>query len=425
MPLYPWGVSNFVDECNICTRAGDGGAGCVSTRREAHVPLGGPDGGDGGDGGSVWLEADRNVASLLAFRDHPHRIAGNGTHGSGGGRHGKAAGDLTVKVPEGTTVLDRGNGELMVQLNNHGDRWLAARAGVGGKGNARFLSNKRRAPMFAEQGERGEEIWYRLELKLFADVALVGFPNAGKSTLISVVSAAKPKIADYPFTTLEPNLGVVRLDDRTEFVMADIPGLIEGASEGVGLGHQFLRHVERARVLLFLVDLSAVDGAPPAEQLRILRHELEAYRPDLLERPCLVVGSKSDVLQASDWGDQAEVDFEISSVSRQGLQPVLWKLAELVTEAKGNEDPNEGFVIHRPEAEGVEIVREDDAGYRVVGRAAERAVALSDLGNIGALDYARQRLTKIGVTKALKRAGIREGETVRIGDFEFEYEEDL
>ena len=165
--------------------------------------------------------------------------------------------------------------------------------------------------------------------------------------------------------------------------------------------------------------------APPAEQLRILRHELEAYRPDLLERPCLVVGSKSDVLQASDWGAQAEVDFEISSVSRQGLQPVLWKLAKLVNEAKGNEDPNEGFVIHRPEAEGVEIVREDDAGYRVVGRAAERAVALSDLGNIGALDYARQRLTKIGVTKALKRAGIREGETVRIGDFEFEYEEDL
>jgi GTP-binding protein len=373
----------------------------------------------------VWLEADRNVASLLAFRDHPHRIADGGTHGSGGGRHGRGATDLTVKVPEGTTVIDRESGEQLVQLNQHGDRWRAARAGEGGRGNARFLSNKRRAPSFAEQGERGEEIWYRLELKLFADVALVGFPNAGKSTLISVVSAAKPKIADYPFTTLEPNLGVVRLDNRTEFVMADIPGLIEGASEGIGLGHRFLRHVERARVLLYMLDLSAVDGASPAEQFRVLRQELEAYRPDLANRPHVVVGSKSDVLEAADWGDDAEVEFEISAVSNRGLMPVMWRLSELVAESKANDVQHVGFVIHRPEASGVEIVREDDAGYRVLGRPAERAVALSDINDIGALDFARQRLTKLGVTKALRRAGVREGDTVRVGDFEFEYEEDL
>ncbi len=418
-------MSNFVDETNLCTRAGNGGAGCVSVRRESHVPLGGPDGGDGGDGGDVWLEADRNVASLLAFRDHPHRIAGNGTHGSGGGRHGKSSPELVVKVPEGTLVLDHETHEELAQLNNHGDRWRAAAGGEGGRGNARFLSNKRRAPAFAEQGETGEEIWYRLELRLFADVALVGFPNCGKSTLISVVSAAKPKIADYPFTTLEPNLGVVQLDGDTEFVVADIPGLIEGASEGVGLGHQFLRHVERARVLLFLLDLSAIDGASPAEQLRVLRNELGAYQPDLLDRPAVVVGSKSDVLEATDWGDDAQVEFEISSVTNTGLQPLLWHVSGLIKEARANESKREGFTIHRPEPVGVEIIREDDAGYRVVGRSAERAVALSDLNDPGALEYSRYRLTSLGVDKALRKAGVREGDTVRIGDFEFDWEDDL
>lgn len=419
-------MSNFVDECNICVRAGDGGAGCVSVRREAHVPLGGPDGGDGGDGGGVWLEADRNVASLLAFRDHPHRIANSGTHGQGSGKHGRSAPDLVVKVPEGTTVLDHETHHELVQLNNHGDRWLAAKAGVGGRGNARFLSNSRRAPMFAEQGERGEEIWYRLELRLFADVALVGFPNAGKSTLISVISAAKPKIADYPFTTLEPNLGVVKLGDDAEFVVADIPGLIEGASDGVGLGHQFLRHVERARVLLYLLDLTAVDGASPRRQLEVLRAELGNYRPDLLERPSVVVGSKGDVLEAADWGDDAPVEFEIASVAHRGLEPLLWHLWSLVTESRRSEAEggSEGFVLHRPEASGVDVVREDDAGYRVIGRAAERAVALSDLTDDGALDYARSRLDRLGVVKALRRAGVREGDIVRIGDFEFEYEDD-
>ena len=263
----------FVDEVQVNVRGGDGGAGAVSFRREAHVPKGGPDGGDGGGGGDVVFEADRNVASLLAFRDHPHRRAPSGKHGSGNRRHGSTGAELIVSVPEGTVVRDR-DGTLLADLVHTGDRYVAARGGRGGRGNARFLSNARRAPSFAEQGEYGEERWLLLEVQLLADAALVGFPNVGKSTLISAVSAAKPKIADYPFTTLEPHLGVVRFQDH-EFVLADIPGLIEGAAEGRGLGHRFLRHVERARVLVIVLDLASPEQTPPAEQERVLLAELE------------------------------------------------------------------------------------------------------------------------------------------------------
>ncbi len=230
-----------------------------SFRREGPVVMGGPNGGDGGKGGDVWLVADRNVSSLLAFHDHPHRRAGDGVHGKGKDMHGKSGSDLIVHVPEGTVARDLYGGEVLADLVHHGDRWLAARGGRGGRGNARFLSNSRRAPSFAEQGEHGNEQWLKLDLKLMADVALVGFPNVGKSTFISTISAAKPKIADYPFTTLEPHLGVVSLDESTDFIVADIPGLIEGASEGKGLGHQFLRHIERARVLCVMVDLTALE----------------------------------------------------------------------------------------------------------------------------------------------------------------------
>jgi len=277
-------VPGFIDESGLHVKAGDGGAGQVSYRREAHVPKGGPDGGDGGKGGDVWLVADRNVASLLAFRDHPHRRATDGVHGQGKRKHGRNGEDINVAVPEGTIVKDQ-DGRLLADLVHEGDRYLSAEGGRGGRGNARFLSNRRRAPSFAEQGEVGQEHWLKLELKLMADVALVGFPNVGKSTLISVISAAKPKIADYPFTTLEPNLGVVRVDDTTDFIVADIPGLIEGASEGQGLGHQFLRHVERARVLCILLD-AAWDTAAlpePAEQERILLRELGCQRRHIVE----------------------------------------------------------------------------------------------------------------------------------------------
>ena len=292
-------MPGFVDQAQLHARAGDGGAGAVSWRREAHVDRGGPDGGDGGHGGDVWLVASVNQASLLGFRDHPFRRATDGVHGSGSKKHGARGKDLVVPVPVGTVVRER-SGAVVCDLDVEGARFRVAEGGQGGRGNARFLSNRRRAPAFAEQAEKGQEFWLDMELKLMADVALVGFPNAGKSTLISAVSAAKPKIADYPFTTLEPHLGVVRVGgvrDGTEFVMADIPGLVEGAAEGKGLGHQFLRHIERARVLVVLLDLGAPDagGVSPAEQRRILLSELGSYRPELLERPTIVVGSKGDV----------------------------------------------------------------------------------------------------------------------------------
>jgi GTP-binding protein len=449
-------MAGFVDEAQLHVKAGDGGAGAVSFRREAHVAKGGPDGGDGGNGGDVWLVADRNVASLYGFRDHPHRRGGNGTHGSGKGKHGKAGAELEVPVPEGTIVRDK-DGSVLADLAREGDRWLAGAGGQGGRGNARFLSNRRRAPSFAEQAELGEERWFDLELKLMADVALVGFPNAGKSTLISRISAAKPKIADYPFTTLEPHLGVVRFDEH-EFVVADIPGLIEGASEGRGLGHQFLRHIERARVLLILVDLAPVDGRSPADQERILLDELHRYRPELTERPRLVVGSKSDmaglvdiagpsagdatveeagdalVAAGPDRASEVRVtsgvllagapELRISALTGDGLRPLVGRMATMVAEVRAAQPQASRYVVHRPAPTGVHVGRDPDGAWRVLGRAAERAVALSDLSDVDALAYARGKLKGLGVDKALHRAGARQGDRVRISVFEFDYEPD-
>ena len=418
-------MSNFVDECNINVEGGNGGAGCVSFRREAHVSKGGPDGGDGGNGGSVWLVADHNAASLLSFRDHPHRKATSGKHGSGKKKHGPAAPDVEVAVPEGTVVY-LFDGTELADLSNHGDRFLAAAGGEGGKGNARFLSNKRRAPAFAEQGEEGEERWLHLELKLVADVALVGFPNVGKSTLISRISAAKPKIANYPFTTLEPNLGVVRMDDDNdefEMVVADIPGLIEGAADGKGLGHQFLRHVERARVLLLLLDLAPWDEVGPKEQEAALLKELEAYRPDLLDRPRIVVGSKADMAT-----DAPDFDgLQISSITGEGLPQLLGKMADAVKEARAEAElqDNSEIVIHRPFTETISIEDLGGGQYIVHGRQALRAVRLSDLTDPSALEHAQNRLDSMGVYKALRNAGASEGDVVHIGDLSFEYEEDM
>ncbi len=412
-------MASFVDEAKINVQGGAGGAGAISFRREAHVPRGGPDGGDGGRGGDVWLRADRNVASLLAFRDHPHRRAKSGVHGSGNKRHGAGAEDLIVSVPEATLVKSR-DGKLLADLVAHGDTYLAAKGGRGGRGNARFLSNARRAPSFGEQGEYGEERWLHLELKLMADAALIGFPNAGKSTLISAVSAARPKIADYPFTTLEPHLGVVRFHEH-ELVLADIPGLIEGAAEGRGLGHRFLRHVERARVLVVLLDLAPVAGPDPAEQERVLLDELRRYRPELLDRPRLVVGSKADVA-----GHDLVRDFDrptLSSVTRAGLDRFLGTLAGMVAEARAAEPEREAFVVHRPFEEGFAVRRDNDGAWRVTGRAAERVVAMADLTNEEAVSYVQERFRRMGVERALARAGAREGDTVRVGPVELEYVE--
>jgi len=409
-------ASGFVDEAQLHVRAGDGGAGAVSFRREAHVPRGGPDGGDGGKGGDVWLVADRNVASLLGFRDHPFRRATSGAHGQGGGRHGANGSDTRVTVPEGTTVKEK-DGTVVADLVHEGDAWLAARGGRGGRGNARFLSNKRRAPSFAEQGEPGDERWLNMELRLIADVALVGFPNAGKSTLISRISAAKPKVADYPFTTLQPHLGVVRFDE-SEIVVADVPGLIEGAAEGRGLGHQFLRHVERARALLVLVDLASVEEITPVEQERVLLDELKRYKPELLDRPRLTVGTKGDVATLPWAGER------ISAVTGDGVRPLVGRLVQLVEEARAAEPVPEAFVVHEPLPEGFRIERDPSGDFRVIGRPAERAVALSDITTPDAQLYVRQRLQRLGVDLALERAGAREGDTVHIGDMAFEYQEE-
>jgi GTPase len=419
-------MSQFVDECQLNVRGGDGGAGAVAFRREGPVAFGGPNGGDGGKGGDVWLVADHNVASLLAFRDHPHRRAGNGVHGKGKDLHGKRGETLEIAVPEGTVVSDLYSDEVFAELLHHGDRWLAAAGGRGGRGNAKFLNNRRRAPAFAEQGEHGEERWLKLEMQLMADVALVGFPNVGKSTLISVISAAKPKIADYPFTTLEPNLGVVRLDDTSEFIVADIPGLIEGASEGKGLGHQFLRHVERARVLCLLVDLAALDGTSPEEQERVLLAELGDYRPELLERPRLVVGTKADITGTIDpeelgFAPDGETRFVISAVTRDGLPKLVGAMSRIVHDVRQATPYTEGIVLLRPEPSGAAVARMGDNEFRVSGRDVERVVALNDLTSTDAMGYITHRLDRLGVNRLLARAGATDGDVVWIADFSFEY----
>ena len=342
-------MSGFVDESGLHVKGGDGGAGAVAFRREAHVDKGGPDGGDGGKGGDVWLVADRNTASLLAFRDHPHRRAGNGVHGSGKKRHGAGGDDTVVPVPEGTVVRHHDDGSVLADLVHTGDRWLAAAGGRGGRGNARFLSNRRRAPAFAEQGEAGEERWLRLELKLLADVALVGFPNVGKSTLIAAISAAKPKIADYPFTTLTPNLGVVGLSGDRSFVAADVPGLIEGAHEGLGLGHRFLSHLERTRVLIHVVDVSSSTARDPVDDFDTITRELALFPgrdsagERLQDKPVVVAANKIDALDEPDRLDRLRAHLQekgiplypVSAATGDGLPLLLeaaWKkLAEART----------------------------------------------------------------------------------------------
>jgi GTPase len=418
-------MSGFVDEAQLHVKAGDGGAGAVAFRREAHVDKGGPDGGDGGRGGNVWLVATTNQSSLLGFRDHPHRRGGDGGHGGGKKKHGARGTDLEVPVPVGTRAKGA-DGALLVDLVQAGDRWLAGEGGRGGKGNASFLSNRRRAPAFAEQGEKGHEQWYDLELALVADVALVGFPNVGKSTLISRISAAKPKVADYPFTTLEPHLGVVRVDDESNFTVADIPGLVEGAADGKGLGHRFLRHITRSRVLVVLVELEPVTGLSPEDQHRILLDELERYQPDLVERPRIVVGSKADVvaLDAEPTGN-FRPDLLISSVTGQGVKELVGRLSRLVDEARTDEPEVEGtIVIHRPMPEGFAVERIEPGVFRVVGKVAERAVALNDVTTDEAADFVQGRLRRLGVDRALTRAGARDGDVVHIGELAFTWYRD-
>lgn len=328
----------FIDRAKIRVKAGDGGNGVTAFRREKFVPRGGPSGGDGGNGGDVWIEADEGLNTLLHLRYNPEHKAERGRHGEGSNRFGRHGEDAVVKVPVGTQVFDAESGEILFDFTEPGQRYLAAKGGKGGWGNAHFATPTRRAPKFHYQGRPGQERELQLELKLIADVGLVGFPNAGKSTFISVISAAKPKIADYPFTTLEPNLGVVDMGDFKTFVVADIPGLIEGASEGAGLGDRFLRHVERTKLILHLVDVSSFSGRDPVEDYRVINSELAAYNEELAQRPQIVVATKIDALddpeRLESLKHEAKRDgkpfFAVSSVARTGVQELVNEVSEMI-----------------------------------------------------------------------------------------------
>lgn len=407
----------FVDRVRVNLKAGNGGAGVVSFVRARGKPKGKPRGGNGGPGGSVYLEADPSVATLLRYERNPHYSAAHGTHGEGDLRHGKSGESVTLPLPLGTAVYDD-DGTLVADLVSAGQRFEAVKGGRGGRGNAAFVSPSNRAPGVAEQGEYGRDQWFTLELKLLADAALIGFPNAGKSTFISTVSAAKPKIADYPFTTLEPNLGVVSFDGR-EFVLADIPGLIEGAAAGKGLGHEFLRHVERARVLVMLLDPSELQVQTPERQLEILSREISDYSKELGSRPRLVLVAKADLGGT----EQIAADLAalpISSLSGDGIKEALHAIADLVDEAERSAPERQGFVLHRPLGPTFTVRREENA-WRVEGIAAERAVAFADLTLPEAADMAAWRLSRLGVDQALKDAGASEGDEVRIGELAFEF----
>jgi GTP-binding protein len=332
----------FIDRAKIHIRAGNGGSGVTAFRREKFIPRGGPSGGDGGRGGDVWLEADFGLNTLLHLRYNPEHKAERGHHGEGSNRHGKDGQDVTIKVPVGTQVFDVETGDLLFDFTEAGQRFKAAKGGRGGFGNAHFTTSTNRAPRYHQTGGVGDERELQLELKLIADVGLVGFPNAGKSTLISVISAAKPKIADYPFTTLEPNLGVVDIGEYKTFVVADIPGLIEGAHEGAGLGDRFLRHVERTKLILHLVDVSSLSGRDPVEDYEIINRELENYNKELARRPQIIVATKLDVLEDPERLENlraaAEKDekpfFEISSATNKGLRELVGKVAQMLDELK-------------------------------------------------------------------------------------------
>jgi GTP-binding protein len=424
----------FIDEAVIEVEAGRGGNGCISFRREKHVPRGGPDGGDGGDGGSVLLTADTHLSTLLDFHYKRRYKAGSGGHGSGSNRRGRNGKSMTLRVPVGTLVYDADTGALLADLAYPGMQFVAARGGKGGRGNAHFATPTRQTPRFAEKGLPGERRTLRLELKLLADVGIVGMPNAGKSTLISRISAAKPKIADYPFTTLVPNLGVVQYQDQS-FVVADIPGLIEGAHAGVGLGHQFLRHVERARLLLYLIDVSPFAIVPPLEAFEMLRRELELYNSDLAQKPALVALNKIDALVpdervALDAVSRAikaqgyEV-FPISAYTGAGVEPLLARLAQCVAALPPPAPLVEPTpTVAKPTRQPTRVYKDGEV-FVVEGALPLEIVQRTDFGNHEAVLRMQKRLKGLGVFRRLQELGAQEGDTVRIGDVELEYLPDV
>lgn len=421
----------FLDEVRIQVQSGRGGDGSASFRREKYVPKGGPDGGDGGRGGSVILQADEHLNTLIDFRAQRHYKAASGVQGLGGRKTGKDGADIILKVPVGTLVYEEGADAPLFDLVLDGQQAVVARGGRGGRGNTHFVTSTRQAPHFAERGEPGESRALRLELKLLADVGLVGFPNVGKSTLISRISAARPKIADYPFTTLVPNLGVVQVGDES-FVVADIPGIIEGASEGAGLGHQFLRHVERTRLLVHLVDVSGTTGRDPREDYEILNRELAAYSDELAALPRIVALNKVDITGAREIAETVRQilpedvpAFDLSAVTGEGVRELVYHLAERLRDIPKPQVAPEAaevtVLIRAPEADTWAIVREDDGTWVVQGRLIERLIAMADLDREEGIRRLHRQLQSRGVLSQLEKEGAEEGDTVRIGETEFDY----
>lgn len=430
----------FVDRAKIFVKGGKGGDGIVAFRREAHVPLGGPAGGDGGKGGDVVFVVDEGLRTLMDFRYQKHFKAPAGEKGRNKGRHGANAEDLIVKVPPGTVVRDDDTGEVLADLTRHGQRFIVARGGRGGRGNIRFATGNNPAPELAEYGEEGEERWLVLELKVMADAGLIGFPSVGKSTLLAAVSAARPKIGNYPFTTLAPNLGVVDAGDGRSFVLADLPGLIEGAHEGAGLGHEFLRHAERTRILLHVVDMSAFEGRDPYEDWKRINRELFLYNAELAERPQLIVANKMDDPAAAGHlarfreqlardGHDAEV-FPISAVTGEGVQRLLYRCADLLDALPDPQsgDPEaqetERVVIRaKPEDDRSFTIRRENDTFIVESPYIERAVKRINFNSREAVLRFARMMRRMGVDQALREKGAEDGHYVRIGEFEFEFVE--
>ena len=416
----------FIDRARIRVTAGAGGNGCCSFRREKYVPRGGPNGGDGGHGGSVYFVATAERTSLLDVKRHAHWKADRGRHGQGKDCHGRNGADALIPVPLGTLVRDLDTNRILADLVQEGQRYLAARGGQGGRGNARFVSSVHRAPRFAELGEPGQEADYVLELKLIAEIGLVGLPNAGKSTLLAAISAARPKIAEYAFTTLSPNLGIVALSDYRSLTVADIPGIIEGAAEGKGLGHDFLRHIERTKVLVFVIDLGDAD---PVLSRDALESELASHSAVFAERPRVFALNKADVPENRARFETLEPSFDqpflISAATGEGVQDLLehlWRVVERIREE--DEEVVEVAVEREYKFEPPFTVEKAAAGFSVAGQRLERAVRMTDFGNEEAVRHLDLTMKRMGVFRALKRMGAKPGESVAIGDFEFEYHPD-
>lgn len=428
------------DQARINITSGNGGRGVVSFRREKYVPHGGPDGGDGGKGGDVVFYVDDQLATLTPFRYKVHFAAENGQPGSGRQMHGKDGNDVRIAVPPGTTIWDDERTQILADLVEPGEEVILLHGGIGGKGNARFKSSRNQAPRIAELGEPGQTTWVRLELKLIADVGLVGLPNAGKSTLLAASSAARPKIADYPFTTLEPMLGVIEVGGPAgdSYIMADIPGLIAGAADGVGLGHEFLRHIERTRMLLHVLDGSGgLEGRDPVEDFDLIQGELEAYSPELAERPTFIVINKMDLAETRSLLEyvepqlegKAERIFRVSAATGEGIRELLeavsQRLAEIPRETLRRDEPMRVYTLEEEDEAAWEATRLSDHHFEVTGKRIERALLMTDFSLEEAADRFQRILEAAGISGRLAELGIQPGDVVHIADAELIWEQDL